>query len=232
MAALAPPRRRRRDRDVTRRVVVVGGGIAGLTVAERLAATAGDDVDVELREARRPRRRQAAHVAVRRPRRRRRGRRRLPRAGAARRRPGAARRSRPTLTAPVTGHAAIWHGRPAGASRTGCCSACPATSSRLARSRLLSVGGTLRAAVEPLLPAHGATPTTRSARSSAPASATRSTSDSSTRSSAASTPPTPTASAWRWCRSSPPSPTVSAACCWRRGAARRNGAGRRAVRCS
>ncbi|HET9665557.1 MAG TPA: NAD(P)-binding protein, partial [Desertimonas sp.] len=35
---------------MTRRVVVVGGGIAGLTVAERLADTLGDDAAVVVRE--------------------------------------------------------------------------------------------------------------------------------------------------------------------------------------
>ena len=35
---------------MTRRVVVVGGGIAGLTVAERLATTLADDISVVLRE--------------------------------------------------------------------------------------------------------------------------------------------------------------------------------------
>jgi protoporphyrinogen/coproporphyrinogen III oxidase len=134
---------------VTRRVVVVGGGIAGLTVAERLAATAG--ADVELRE-------RGDRVG---------GKLRTsPFAGRAAVDEGAdaflARVSHattlaqrvglgPALTAPVTGHAAIWHG----ALRRlpdGLLLGVPTDVVALARSRLLSVGGTLRAAVEPLLP--------------------------------------------------------------------------------
>ena len=86
----------------------------------------------------------------------------------------------------------------------------------LATSRLLSVRGKLRAAIEPLLPRDlppTRSPPTRSGDSSGHGSATRCTSGSSTRSSAASTPPTPTASAWRWCRSSPSWPMGRAACC-------------------
>ena len=150
----------------------------------------------------RPPRRQDPHVTVRRPRRRRRGRRRVPRPRAARHRRSPATSGSATISrrrrAP---RAAVWFGglHPI---PEGLLLGVPADMVRLLAQRPADVArqgaGRARAAA-----ARGATPTTRSARSCAPASATRSTSGSSTRSSAASTPPTPTAPAWRWCRSSP-----------------------------
>ena len=79
---------------VTRRVVVVGGGIAGLTVAERLALDAPSRRRGRGARAHRPTRRQAAHVTVRRARRSRRRRRRLSGPGPARHCAGATRRHR------------------------------------------------------------------------------------------------------------------------------------------
>jgi oxygen-dependent protoporphyrinogen oxidase len=135
---------------VTRRIVVVGGGIAGLAVTERLAAMVGSDV-VELRErshrvggmlrtssfAGRPAVDEGADAFVAR----------VPHATTLARRVGLG----PALTPPQTGHAAIWHG---GLRRLpdGLLLGVPGDILALARSRLLSIGGTMRAAIEPLLP--------------------------------------------------------------------------------
>jgi oxygen-dependent protoporphyrinogen oxidase len=135
---------------VTRRVVVVGGGIAGLTVAERLTSLLGADA-VELRErsdrvggklrttpfAGRAAVDESADAFLAR----------VPYATALAQRVGLG----PALTAPVAGTAAVWR---AGLRRLpdGLLLGVPSDVVALARSRLLSVGGTLRAAAEPLLP--------------------------------------------------------------------------------
>jgi oxygen-dependent protoporphyrinogen oxidase len=135
---------------VTRKVGIVGGGIAGLTVAERLAATI-DAEAVELREggervggklrtspfAGRGAVDDGADSFLAR----------VPQATALARRVGLGA----TLTAPATADAAIWHGRLRRLPH-GLLLGVPGDVVALARSRLLSIGGTLRAAVEPLLP--------------------------------------------------------------------------------
>ena len=65
--------------DERRRVLVVGGGITGLAAAHALAGSATPGaIEIECPGGRRPPRREAPHVAVRRPAGRRRGRRRVP----------------------------------------------------------------------------------------------------------------------------------------------------------
>jgi oxygen-dependent protoporphyrinogen oxidase len=136
---------------MSRRVVVVGGGITGLTVAERLAATAGDDVAVELREssdrlggklrttpfAGRDAVDEGADAFLAR----------VPHGTALARRVGIGE----VLTSPATSKAAVWHEglRPI---PDGLLLGVPGGISALAGSRLLSSGGKLRAAIEPLLP--------------------------------------------------------------------------------
>jgi oxygen-dependent protoporphyrinogen oxidase len=134
------------------RVVIVGGGIAGLTVAERLSAlTSREDVHVELREATE---RTGGKLKT------------SPFAGRAAIDEGAdaflarvpagvglARRVGlgDALTSPTGAPAAVWHH---GLHRIpdGLMLGVPGGVAGLATSRLLSVRGKLRAAVEPLLP--------------------------------------------------------------------------------
>ena len=137
---------------MSRRVVVVGGGIAGLTVVERLSATVDpDDVSVELRErsdriggalrtspfAGRPGVDEGADAFLAR----------VPHGTALAERTGL----QAELTSPATGSALVWHD---GLHRIpdGLLLGVPGDLMSLARSRLLSVRGKVRAAIEPLLP--------------------------------------------------------------------------------
>jgi oxygen-dependent protoporphyrinogen oxidase len=134
---------------VSRRIVVIGGGIAGLTAAERLVTTAA--ADVELREgsgrlggklrtspfAGRAAVDESADAFLAR----------VPHATALAQRVGLG----PSLTAPVAGRAAIWHGD-LRRLPDGLLLGVPSDVVALARSRLLSIGGLLRGAAEPLLP--------------------------------------------------------------------------------
>ena len=140
---------------MSRRVVVVGGGIAGLDRRR----TARRDARPRRRRRRAPRGAATASAASC-------GRRRSPAARRSTRAPTPSSPESPTarrspsasasageLTSPAT-RRAPWCGTTGcTASPTGCCSACRATSCALATSRLLSVRGKLRAAIEPLLPA-------------------------------------------------------------------------------
>ncbi len=140
---------------MNRRVVVVGGGIAGLTVAERLsAAPAADEFRLELRErsdriggalrtspfAGRPAIDEGADAFLAR----------VPHGTALAERVGLAAE----LTSPATGSALVWHD---GLHRIpdGLLLGVPGDLAALATSRLLSVRGKLRAAIEPLLPSTG-----------------------------------------------------------------------------
>lgn len=135
-----------------KRVVIVGGGIAGLTVAERLAATTSrDHVTVELYEASartggklrtstfagRAAVDEGADAFLAR----------VPAGVALARRVGLGDR----LTSPTAAHAAVWHHglHPIPA---GLLLGVPGGVAGLATSRLLTVRGKLRAAAEPLLP--------------------------------------------------------------------------------
>jgi protoporphyrinogen/coproporphyrinogen III oxidase len=136
---------------VTRRVVVVGAGIAGLTVAERLAAAlAGDDV-VEVRErsdrlggklrtspfAGRDGVDEGADAFLAR----------VPHGVALAQRVGLGG----TLTSPAVSSACVWHHR-LHRIPDGLLLGVPGDVVALATSRLLSLRGKLRAAAEPLLP--------------------------------------------------------------------------------
>lgn len=143
---------------MTRRVVVVGGGITGLTVVERLSATLEPGTfSVELRErseriggalkttpfADRPGVDEGADAFLAR----------VPHGTALAGRIGLA----PELTSPATGSALVWHDG-LHSIPDGLLLGVPGNLTALATSRLLSVGGKLRAALEPLLPsttAHG-----------------------------------------------------------------------------
>lgn len=134
-----------------RHIVVVGGGITGLTVAERLAVLGGDSVTVEVREtgdrlggklrtspfAGRPAVDEGADAFLAR----------VPHGTALAARVGLA----DELTSPATASAAVWHDglHPI---PDGLLLGVPGDVLALARSRLLSTRGKLRAAVEPLLP--------------------------------------------------------------------------------
>jgi protoporphyrinogen/coproporphyrinogen III oxidase len=137
---------------MTRRVVVVGGGIAGLTVTERLSAAFDpEDVTVELREgssrvggalrtssfAGRPAVDEGADAFLAR----------VPQGTALAQRVGLGAE----LASPAASSAFVWHG---GLHRIpdGLLLGVPGDLTALATSRLLSVTGKLRAAVEPLLP--------------------------------------------------------------------------------
>lgn len=136
---------------MTKRVVIVGGGIAGLTVAERLAALVGDTIGVELIEsddrtggklkmsafAGRAAIDEGADAFL--------GR--VPAGVGLARRVGLGE----SLTSPTDSHASVWHH---GLHRIpdGLMLGVPGGITGLATSRLLSVRGKLRAAVEPLLP--------------------------------------------------------------------------------
>ncbi len=136
---------------MTRRVVVVGGGIAGLTVAERLAATLADDISVVLREdsdrlggklrtspfAGREAVDEGADAFLAR----------LPHGTALARRVGLGGE----LTSPAAAGAYVWHRR-LHRIPDGLLLGVPGDLRALAASRLLSLGGKLRAAAEPLLP--------------------------------------------------------------------------------
>ena len=195
---------------MTARVLVVGGGITGLDRRPHAgpldrARRRGD----RGARGRRPPRRQAADVAVRR--------RpavdegadaflaRVPHATALAREVGLGE-----LTSPTAATAAVWFD---GCTRSprGCCSACRPTSCGCRGAACCRSAASCAPPRSRCSPA--ATTPTRSAPWCAAGSATRSTSASSTPSSAASTPPTPTASAWRWCRSWRLSPEAGAACC-------------------
>src|SRR5687768_10471652 len=134
-----------------RRIVIVGGGIAGLTVAERLGASAGDSVRVELFEsderlggklmtspfAGRAGVDEGADAFLAR----------VPAGVGLARRVGLG----DSLTSPTGAHASVWHG---GLHRIpdGLMLGVPGGFAGLATSRLLSVRGKVRAAIEPLLP--------------------------------------------------------------------------------
>jgi protoporphyrinogen/coproporphyrinogen III oxidase len=137
---------------VTRRVILVGGGIAGLTVAERLAASCdGDEVAIELREATdrvggalktspfagRPAVDEGADAFLAR----------VPHGTALAERVGLG----DDLTSPAATSAMVWHD---GLHRIpdGLLLGVPGDVAALARSGLLSWRGKLRAAAEPLLP--------------------------------------------------------------------------------
>jgi protoporphyrinogen/coproporphyrinogen III oxidase len=136
---------------VTEHVVIVGGGIAGLTVAERLAATVGNGVAVELREASdrlggklrttpfagRGAADEGADAFLAR----------VPHGTALARRVGLGE----VLTSPATSKAAVWRD---GLRQLpdGLLLGVPGGVAALATSRLLTTGGKLRAAIEPLLP--------------------------------------------------------------------------------
>ena len=136
---------------MTKRVVIVGGGIAGLTVAERLAALGGDHVQVELIEsddrtggklktsafAGRAGIDEGADAFLAR----------VPAGVGLARRVGLGE----SLTSPTNSHASVWHD---GLHRIpdGLMLGVPGGVAGLAMSRLLSVRGKLRAAIEPLLP--------------------------------------------------------------------------------
>lgn len=137
---------------MTRRVVIVGGGIAGLTVAERLTASVdAADVQIEIREAGQ---RVGGKLKT------------SPFAGRAAVDEGAdAFLARVpagielagrvglggALTSPTGASAAVWHQR-LHSIPDGLLLGVPGTVAGLATSRLLSVRGKLRAALEPLLP--------------------------------------------------------------------------------
>jgi protoporphyrinogen/coproporphyrinogen III oxidase len=136
---------------MTRRVVVGGGGIAGVVAAERLATELGGDGAVELREsterlggklrtspfAGRPAVDEGADAFVAR----------VPHGSALAHRVGLGA----ALTSPAAASAFVWHD---GLHRMpdGLLLGVPGDLVPLATSRLLSAGGKLRAAVEPLLP--------------------------------------------------------------------------------
>lgn len=137
---------------MSRRIIIVGGGIAGLTVAERLSALLGtDDTTIELREA-------GARVG-----------------GKLKSSPFAGRAAvdegadafgawvpagvalaervglSGALTSPTGARAAVWHRR-LHSIPDSLLLGVPGTIAGLATSRLLSVRGKLRAALEPFLP--------------------------------------------------------------------------------
>lgn len=143
---------------MTSRVVIVGGGIAGLTVAERLAAAVHPQrITVEVREAAsrlggklrtspfagRDAIDEGADAFLAR----------VPHGTALAHRVGLGA----SLTSPAAATAAVWHDG-IHAIPEGLLLGVPGNVARLATSRLLSTGGKLRAAIEPLLPrakAHG-----------------------------------------------------------------------------
>jgi len=137
---------------MTRRVVIVGGGIAGLTVAERLSALVDTgDVSVELREttdrvggklrttpfAGRAAVDEGADAFLAR----------VPAGIGLAERVGLG----DSLTSPTSANAAVWHER-LHPIPDGLLLGVPGAITGLATSRLLSVRGKLRAALEPLLP--------------------------------------------------------------------------------